>query len=112
MPENVIQQCNPNENKVVGVITDRARLVLEVFLAGSGLMLWVSAMFFNPMNDVKTDLKLIKQEISTIEENHLTHVQNSIIRIEKRNEEADKRQDEMQLQIMRVITILEAEKNK
>lgn len=75
-------------------------------------MLWVSAMFFNPMNDVKTDLILIKQEIATIEENHLTHVQASIKAIEARNEEADKRQNDMQLQIVRVITILEEEKSK
>ena len=81
-------------------------------MAGSGLMLWVSAMFFNPMNDVKTDLKLIKQEISTIEENHLVHVQDSIKAIEDRNAEADKRQNDMQLQIVRMITILEEEKNK
>jgi hypothetical protein len=112
MPETIGKQCNPAETKVVGVITDRARLVLEVFLAGSGLMLWVSAMFFNPMNDVKTDLKLIKQEISTIEENHLVHVQDSIKAIEDRNAEADKRQNDMQLQIVRMITILEEEKNK
>lgn len=75
-------------------------------------MLWVGVMFFNPMNDVKTDLKLIKQEISTIEENHLVHVQDSIKAIEDRNAEADKRQNDMQLQIVRVITILEEEKNK
>ncbi len=80
-------------------------------------MLWVSAMFFNPMNDVKTDLKLIKQEISTIEENHLVHVQasiketnDSVKAIEARNAEADKRQDEMQNQLTRVITILEETK--
>jgi hypothetical protein len=112
MPETIVQQCNPAENKVVGVITNRARLVLEVFLAGSGLMLWVGVMFFNPMNDVKTDLKLIKQEISTLKENHLVHVQASIKAIEDRNAEADKRQNDLQLQIVRVITILEEEKNK
>jgi len=75
-------------------------------------MLWVGVMFFNPMNDVKTDLKLIKQEISTLKENHLVHVQDSIKAIEDRNAEADKRQNDMQLQIVRVITILEEEKNK
>lgn len=110
MPETIVQQCNPTETKVVSVIAGRARLVLEVFLAGTGLMLWISVMFFNPMNNVKTDLKLIQQDLTTIKTNELFHVQAAITKIEARNAEADKLQADLQNQLTRITTILEEQK--
>jgi len=76
MPETITQNCNPSEKKVVNVISDRARLVIEVFLAGTGLMLWVSVMFFSPLNDVKGDIKLIQKDINVIQTNHQQHIEN------------------------------------
>lgn len=110
MPETIVQQCNPTETKVVSVIAGRARLVLEVFLAGTGLMLWISVMFFNPMNDVKTELKLIQQDLTTVKTNELVHVQAAINKIEARNAEADKLQTELQINIAKILTLLQEEK--
>jgi hypothetical protein len=81
MTNSVQQICVPQERKVEAIITSRARLVLEVFLAGTGLMLWVSGVIFSPINEVKTDIKLIQQDINTIQLNHEQHIQEMVAEI-------------------------------
>lgn len=55
---------------------------------------------------IKQDLALIKQDVTTIKTNELVHLKDSITKMEERNSFADERQNEMQNQITRVLTIL------
>jgi hypothetical protein len=63
------------EKKFLGFIGATGRIVIEVFLAGAGLIFWISATVLNPINDVKYDIREIKKDIATLNSNvekHLT----------------------------------------
>jgi hypothetical protein len=113
MPETVTQNCGVSEKKVVNVITDRARLIFEVFLAGTGLMLWVSVMFFSPLNDVKGDIKLIQKDINTIQINHEAHIENvykELSDLKIKENETDIRLEKQNETIIKLLTIYEESK--
>lgn len=69
------QVANGTENKVWTILGNRGRLLLEAFLLGTGLMLWVGVYLFSPINEIKTNIALIKQDINTIQLNHEQHIQ-------------------------------------
>lgn len=55
---------------------------------------------------IKTDIALIKADVSTIRNNEMVHFKASIDAIQTRNAEADKRQELMELQLTRILTIM------
>jgi hypothetical protein len=63
------------ESKIWGVVTGRGRIILEVFLMGTGLMAWIFAMFLSPIADVRKDISLIQKDIQVIQTNHEAHIQ-------------------------------------
>lgn len=58
------------------------RVVISAFIAGIGVLMWITMFIFNPMNQFKLamaeqgrDIALIKNDISTIKSNHEQHIQ-------------------------------------
>ncbi len=52
------------QKDVIGTI----KLVLSVFLAGSGLVIWLFSIALNPQNEIRQSLALIQQDISSIKD--------------------------------------------
>lgn len=92
-------QNREGESKILGI----SKMTLSAFLAGTGIILWMVSVVFSPMNAIKTDIALIQKDISTINSNHLTHLQKyaeEIKDIKQRQSSEDQEIIELQKQIL------------
>lgn len=57
-----------NEAKIERDILGKGKFLLSVFLAGSGLVMWLIATVFNPQTETKQNVALIQRDVSEIKE--------------------------------------------
>ena len=84
-----------DENKVEEILISKGKLVVSIFTAGIGVIIFVIV----PIYDIKTDQALISQSIQTINLNHESHIQSILDEI-KEIKQKDSDQDKLILQII------------
>ncbi len=48
------------------MMTKEGRIIIEIFVAGAGIVFWLMATVLNPINDVKHDISNIKDNLSVL----------------------------------------------
>jgi cell division protein FtsB len=69
---------NGNNEKISKVFYKDAKLMLSVFLAGTGLVFWSINIFFNPVKNLEKDIALLQKDVQEIKINELTHIYNEL----------------------------------
>lgn len=70
-----------------------------------GIIIFIAAVF-GAYYDLKQSIALIQQDVDTLKTNHLVHLQNALSEMKVRNDAADTRQNNMEIQLTRILTIL------
>lgn len=86
------------DSKIRKVIFNEFTIIVTVLTFFGSLILAYAS--------IKTDIALIKADVNTIRTNEMVHFKASIDAIQARNAEADKRQELMEVQIMRILTLM------
>jgi len=74
-------------------LTKEGRIVIEIFVAGAGLIFWLTATVLNPITDVKRDIAQIKENTAEIKlslERHLSKSEITDEQIRSRVADQDK----------------------
>lgn len=106
----VTQNGSVVEAKAQAVFWRDGRMIIMIFLAGSGIATWGYNIFLSPVQGVQQDIALIQQSIKTIETNHEAHMQSALQEIS--NDKKDIKElavvnAQQNEQIVRILTILE-----
>jgi len=74
-------------------MTREGRIIVEIFVAGAGLIFWLTATVLNPITDVKRDIAQIKENTAEIKlslERHLSKSEITDEQIRSRVADQDK----------------------
>ena len=96
------------EEKARRVFLGEGKLIISVFLAGTGIVFWAMGYFFNPVKNMEKDVALIQQSISNINTNHEAHIQDILEQMKDmkaKDIEYDKRLQANQESIIYLFTI-------
>jgi len=111
MPEEIKKENGTNGNndaKIRGVFLGEGKLLVSVFLAGTGIVFWAVGYFFNPVKNMEKDVALIQQSVANINTNHEVHIQDileEIKDIRNKDVETDRRLEATQSSIIYLLTI-------
>jgi len=92
-----------DESIIRKVLKSEASTIVAVVLATVGFVGWIQA----SDNKTKEELIMVKNRLEVIENNHLTHMQASMEKLEKKSEQNDLDHREIDKKLERILVILE-----
>lgn len=78
------------------------KLIVSIFLAGWGIMFWVMTFLFNPVNDLRADLRVFQTSVNQTN----TAQDVAIEKVEKKQEADDKEDSEVANRVTRIEAVV------